>query len=302
MRKLDLVVDVANMVYKAHHRFNIKQQPPMMSGTKLTGHVHGTMSMLLSFHRQYSTGRNVRFVFVKEGNCKWRRELLAAYKANRGGQPNPNGTGILEEAWSFIEMLPGLSVVAEGQEADDAIAAHVVGNPDRQHVILSADRDLWQLIGRSHVSVVTSTKEKPVTVYEIETDFGTTRPELLPLAKACLGDTSDNIPGVMRFSRDDLKILLNRQPPSLGQTSEQIAQSFLDTASHAPGLKPRTVELIKQSLEQIARSHKIATLQTKCPLTSTTNRADAEGLKQRLEAWECFSTAERIGEIFMGAK
>jgi len=295
LRKVDLVIDVANMVYRAHHRFNVKQQPPMACDGKPTGHIYGTVSMLLSMLRQHGVGRDVRFVFAMEGGCTWRRELFAAYKANRG---EARGHSSIDEVTEYLAAMPGLTITAPGQEADDAIAAHISRNPTRQHVVLSMDRDLWQLAGKSNVSVVIGTKEKPITVYDVAETFLTTRPELVPLAKACLGDTSDNIPGVMRFARDDLKVLLARQPPHLGQSSEDIAQSLLETSRHAPDMKPRTCGLIESSLEQIARSHRIATLQHASELTVQTNIPNRQALQSKLEAIECFSMAERLGEIY----
>ncbi len=99
---------------------------------------------------------------------------------------------------------------SEGNEADDVIASLVrlVTEQDGLFtVVVTSDRDLWQLIG-PRVRVYNPIKQEMVTEADIESAFKC-RPIHIPLFKALWGDYGDAVPNVMpRTQKQLLPIIL----------------------------------------------------------------------------------------------
>ncbi len=134
-------------------------------------------------------------------DCGSRRELDEAYKANR-----PDWSEVPEEERPFTQ-LPAVFGLLErmgvpyaeihGCEADDVIAAYARRVPEDGHaVILSTDRDYWQLIGE-RVSVLDwrGMESTLITPPIVERKLGV-RPDQVADFKCLVGDSSDHIPGV----------------------------------------------------------------------------------------------------------
>ncbi len=288
-QRVDLVLDVANMAMRA--AFSFKE---LSHRDAPTGHIYGSLTMLMHLINHYSKKYDCRVVFALEGKCEWRKELLPAYKANRGQRVGNAST--IKEVCQVFAMLPGLTIMSPDHEADDVIAAHVNSNPQIQQVIYTGDRDLWQLIGLN-VNVIKTVREDPVSVYQIDEDFRTTKPVLVPLAKALIGDPSDNIPGVDRFSRDDLRLLLAEiDAPDVDALLEAAEQLHQDGK-----LKPRTLGLIKDNKDHINKMLRITTLNRVCKYTSITNRPDQLAFQARMYDLGIKSLTDKM-DIFFGKR
>ena len=136
-------------------------------------------------------------VFDGEGSSDARVEMAPDYKANRAGAD-----------YSHLAWLPtiysGLRTVGlefeetTGAEADDVIAELVRRASDsRSSVIMSADRDFYQLLS-DHVVIANTMRkstEQIVDGDEVRRRFGV-EPWQWCDYMALVGDTSDNIPGV----------------------------------------------------------------------------------------------------------
>jgi len=129
----------------------------------------------------------------------FRHKMFEGYKANRKGMPD-----------ELAEQLPiakdaakdmGFKVLTcEGWEADDilgTLAGMGDADGDVHSYILTGDRDSLQLITETTSVVLVKTKEDIVyTPERFAEEYGIT-PEQFVHVKALMGDTSDNIPGVM---------------------------------------------------------------------------------------------------------
>lgn len=289
--KIDLIVDVSNLAFRAAYRFaDLSHQGAP------TGHVYGTLSILLALKRHYSEKHDCRFVFALDGHCKWRKEILPEYKGNRGTRANTT-TSMMQEVIEVIGWLPGLTVLAPDDEADDVIAAHIAAYPTKQHVVFSMDRDLWQLCHSHMVKVIKSSKEPPISIYQIDEDFFTTNPRLVPLSKALIGDTSDNVPGVKNFSREDLKLILAQMSgPDVDELL--VVAKKLDAAEK---LKPRTMRLLNENVGHIRSMLSITTLKRNCKYQEHQNQPDEVALKKRLTDLACNSLLEKL-VVFYGTQ
>ena len=136
-------------------------------------------------------------VFDGEGSSDARVEMAPDYKANRAGAD-----------YSHLAWLPtiytGLRAVGlefeetTGAEADDVIAELVrAAGAGRPSVIVSADRDFFQLLGDRVVIANTMRKssEQIVDSDEVRRRFGVEPWQWCDYV-ALVGDTSDNISGV----------------------------------------------------------------------------------------------------------
>jgi len=284
--QIDLVIDMSNLAYRAAHRFADLSHKGVP-----TGHVYGSLSILSSLKRHYAERHDCRLVFAYDGKCTWRNDLLPEYKGTRSSH---HSSYILDDVKEIASWLPGLTIRAPDDEADDVIAAHV-HSVSKQHVIYSMDRDLWQLARNHIVRIVKATKEPPITIFQISEDFHTINPRMVPLSKAIIGDKSDNIPGVKGFSREDLKLLLTKiSTPDVDKLIEAARE-----ADNASRLKPRTLKLLEENADSIKRMLTVATLKRDCKFTSKTNTPNQPALVARLEELACTSLLDKL-HIFYG--
>lgn len=127
----------------------------------------------------------------------FRHKMYDGYKANRHGMPDE-----LARQMPVIKRLlsaMGIAIVEkEGFEADDIIGtlSRAAADLGEKCVIMTGDRDSFQLINENVTVRLASTKEDIMyTPEKIGEVYGVTPREMLEV-KALMGDTSDNIPGV----------------------------------------------------------------------------------------------------------
>lgn len=193
-------------------------------------------------------------------DCGDRRSLDADYKANR-----PDWSEVPEDEIPFAQ-LPAirrmLDVVgipyaeARGCEADDLIASYALSAPEGWHaMILSTDRDYWQLVGE-RVSVVRYQGGvcDLVTPGAVERKFGV-RPDQFADWKCLVGDSSDNIAGVPGVGPKTAAALLAQ----FGSVDE-----LLSRLDEIP--KPKIRDALEQSRERLALNRKLILLTGGSPL------------------------------------
>jgi len=126
----------------------------------------------------------------------FRAEMYDEYKAHRDDTPEE-----LKPQIPYIrKILEGLRVPIleqEGVEADDLIATATreARESDVDVTIISADKDLMQLLVDEHVLMHDTMRDETYTPEEVEERFGVS-PEKQRYVMAMAGDSSDNIPGV----------------------------------------------------------------------------------------------------------
>ncbi|MEV7675147.1 5'-3' exonuclease H3TH domain-containing protein [Streptomyces sp. NPDC088752] len=132
----------------------------------------------------------------------WRKTIYPEYKANRPSAPDEYRRASREMVTAFLQhaRVPQLGIL--GEEADDLIGAYW-RTLDMPMTILSSDKDLLQLVGRTKRGAQceqirlssADTATDHWTADRVEEYYGCA-PEHLPLVLALAGDASDNIPGV----------------------------------------------------------------------------------------------------------
>ena len=164
---------------------------------KPTGVIFGFLSALRTLQEQF-TPEKIGFCFDSPGKLK-RHELCPTYK-QRDHLPDQDRREVSEQIQGLRcewlkELGYGNVFWQEGMEADDVIASLVHSTADDgEIVIVSADRDLWQLL-RPGVQLWNPIKQEPYSNVKFEAEWGIPV-KLWPNVKALAGCKSDNVAGI----------------------------------------------------------------------------------------------------------
>jgi DNA polymerase-1 len=221
------VVDISGYVFRAYHAL-----PPLASPSGEPTHaVLGVTTML---RKLIADRQPAMLVAAMDSPGKsFRHELYADYKGTRPPAPED----LPQQMTRVREVLDaqGIAVAEQaGVEADDVIASLVrkAREDGLQVVIVSADKDLLQLVGPD-VTVFDTAKSRVFGVPETEAKLGVP-PAAVRDYLALVGDSSDNVPGV----------------PSVGpKTAVDLLQRFGDLDGVYAGLDEITRKALRAKLE-----------------------------------------------------
>jgi DNA polymerase I len=190
-----LALDGNSLTYRAF--FALPPDMTTASG-QVTNAVFGFTSMLINLLKDHRPDALV--VAFDRPEKTFRHEANPAYKANREAAPD-----ILRQQMGLVrEVLDALGVTtvdAPGWEADDllgTIATQISGS-GHDVIIVSGDRDTYQLVSDPHVSVLYN--KRGVSDYALYDEAGIVERTGVTAAQyvdyaAMRGDTSDNLPGI----------------------------------------------------------------------------------------------------------
>ena len=215
--------------------------------------VYGFLNMFLNLTANIKCDYCLVLFDAKREN--FRNTIFPEYKATRPELPEDLRPQF-DLIHQSVEALNLNWLQQEGYEADDLIATftdHAL-QQDKEVVIVSADKDLMQLI-RPNVSFYDSMKNKFFTPEDVKEKFGV-YPELVTAVQALAGDSTDNIPGVPGIGIKTAAELIN-QFGSL--------QDVLDNAHTIKQNKRR--ELILANKENALISEKLVTLKKDVPVS-----------------------------------
>ena len=192
MKKI-LVIDGNSIINRAY--YGIK--PLTTKSGKFTNAIYGMVNII---SKQLSAIKpDYAAVAFDIKHPTFRHEMYSEYKAGRHPTP-PELLSQFPDAKECLKLM-GLAVLElPGWEADDiqgTIAKLAHGEKDTESYVLSGDRDLLQLID-DKVTVLLVTNSDTLAMKEAEfTEKYGISPSLFVDMKALMGDSSDNIPGVM---------------------------------------------------------------------------------------------------------
>jgi len=162
--------------------------------------------MLLKYRKLF---RNYDFVFALEGaGKKKRRAIFSAYKGG-GREHMESSKPLFSKSLKILDFLGCEIIRTPAGEADDAIAAFIKNKCDGCHtVIVSEDRDLWQLVKDPYVEV--HTRVGLISEGDVYHKTGGLGPDRMLLMKVFLGDKSDNIPRIPSLTKKKIMRLIKR--------------------------------------------------------------------------------------------
>jgi DNA polymerase-1 len=191
MKKL-LIIDTFNFLHRAYHALPSTFRGP---DGQPTNAVYGFTSMVLNVLEQIKPDYMVAALDGQEPT--FRVGEFTAYKAQR--KPMEDDLQVqIPKVFEILDAFEIKRIVVEGYEADDVIgtvAAKFKGKVDI--VIVSNDKDLWQLAGNGNIIMVPGKKGEMECMGEKEVDARLGfEAEKVADYKGLRGDPSDNIPGV----------------------------------------------------------------------------------------------------------
>ena len=183
-----------------------------------------------------------------------RQEKFNAYKIQRPAMPRD----MIDQMPIIKEVVAAYNLAlfeSPGFEADDIIAtiARVAKNKDIEVVIVSDDKDMYQLAGE-RMSFFSARKDAIWEYKALKEHLGFD-PHRITDFIALAGDNSDNIPGVKGIGEVTARQLINN------------FDSLDDIFRHLDKIKSAKVrEKLEQNKEQAVLSKELAVLETEVPL------------------------------------
>lgn len=252
--KTALLIDALGLAYRGHFAF--ARNPLLAPDGRPTSAVFSFLMTILPLLDQYAPD-HAAVVFDAPGPT-FRDALHADYKGTRPDMPEeiPPQLAIMKQ---FAEAL-GLRVLEEpGVEADDVLAtlaAHAARDGVHTYIV-SADKDLLQMVGDRVTALSPSRGDQPAQVMDaaaVEAKLGVPPGGVVDYL-ALVGDTADNVPGV----------------PGIGaKTAAKLLQQFGSLDAMYERLDEVMPERIRQALrdnrDTAMLSRSLITLESDAPL------------------------------------
>lgn len=192
-------------------------------------------------------------IFVLDNYSIHKGDLYPQYKMQRSITGN-SPIKMLEE-W-VKETYPDRVCYSPEHEADDVIATLCA--KEESAVVISADRDLWQLLSQG-IRIYCPFKKRFIQTSDLVDSFRLTSPKNVVLYKTCWGDACDNVPNVLpRMQKQLLPII-------------KLADGTMDRFNHLveerwSTLTYRCQTLLVKGKAQLSINYQIVKLKQDCPL------------------------------------
>ena len=168
-----------------------------------TAVLYGVFRDILQLQELYATSY---IAFCFDGGCDRRTRIFPRYKRSRVDANKERSEEEREARRSLRNQIYNLRVkhlpeagfcnlfYQDGYEADDLIAALVKQYTEHESIILSSDKDLYQLL-RPGVWIWNPVSQKSITVESFQEEWGIS-PDRWAWVKAIAGCKTDNISGI----------------------------------------------------------------------------------------------------------
>lgn len=231
--------------------------------------IGGLQSVLNALKRICEATRpnSVVVVFDGEGGSLKRREIFKEYKSQR--KPIKLRTNYLDpkdveqnvhfqfnKLLELLECLPVHIIRLKNVEADDVIAYLCAHFPEDQRIVASGDKDFYQLLNEKTI-IYSANKKILITTKDCIEEFGI-HPNNFALAKAIVGDKSDNIKGIRGMGFKTLTKLFpemkNTQPIDLVGLFQTCTEKVVQSPKYQSILNDRDLIMINLRLVQLQDS------------------------------------------------
>ena len=279
-KKILYLVDGSSYIYRAYHALpNLTN-----SAGEPTGALLGVANMLRRLLKD-AESENIAVVFDAKGPT-FRHKMYDQYKANRPPMPAELSQQV-ESIHAFVRLLGLPLIQVGGVEADDVIGtlADRAAAQKMDCVISTGDKDMAQLVN-DHVSLVNTMTDTHMDAEGVVAKFGV-KPEQIVDFLALTGDKADNIPGVEKCGPKTAAKWLNEWHDLDG------------VMAHADGMKGKIGEYLRQGLEILPLSKKLATISLDLELELDIDalkraQVDEAALRQFLQRYEFSSWLQEL--------
>ncbi len=236
-----ILVDGSSYLFRAFHAL-----PPLTSSRgQPTGAIYGVINMLKKLVDEYQP-EMIGVVFDAKGKT-FRNDMYPEYKAHRPPMPDDLRSQI-EPIHQLVDALGYMRIVEPGVEADDVIGTLAKRAAEQGYKVLisTGDKDLAQLV-TDDITLINTMNNTLSTPESVKDKFGIPAEQIIDYL-ALIGDTADNIPGVPKVG-----------PKTAVKWLTQY-ESVENIIHHADEFKGKVGEYLRDSLEQLPLSYKLATI------------------------------------------
>tara|TARA_R110002073_G_scaffold147687_3_gene300716 strand:- start:35326 stop:38211 length:2886 start_codon:yes stop_codon:yes gene_type:complete len=272
------LIDGFAQFFRAYHAIRTPMSSPVTG--EPTNMTYGFVGMLLKLlrndgsHLKDDGAVSYLAVALDVGGDKgtFRSELYPEYKANRDEPPEDLRPQV-DRALALLEEIGVPVIGCAGYEADDILATIATDfsskHPDIRVRIISKDKDLKQLLGEGAppTEMYDLHKDELITEADLMEELGL-RPEQVIDLLTLMGDTADNIPGVMGIGiKTAAKLLVEH-----GDLDSILAAADEGT------IKGKRRENLIASKEHLPLSKDLVTLRHDVPIVLDLNDAAVESI------------------------
>jgi len=224
-----MIIDGTNAFYRSYI-----VDPSISANGQPVGGVIGFMKSLQKLIREIKPDQVV-VCWDGAGGSQRRRSMNKNYKQGRKAvRLNRNDNNLSEDEqrenrteqmfrlFEYINQLPIAQIVVDNVEADDIISAVCREFPGWQKIIVSSDKDFYQLLDDETI-LFRPIQKKIVNKKSLIEEFGI-HPTNFALARAMAGDPSDNLPGITGAG---LKTVAKRFP-FMAEEKEYVVEELVE--------------------------------------------------------------------------
>lgn len=247
MKNKILLLDSNSLMHRAYHAMPNLSTPQGFH----TGAIYGFLNILLKLIKEQQP-THIAAAFDLKGKT-FRHEMFKDYKATR----KPMDAELAEQVEPLKNLITamGIKIVSkEGYEGDDILGTLAKRFND-ECIIVTGDRDSFQLVSPTTKIFWTKKGVSDIEVYDVERlkEDGFTPSQFIDY-KALMGDSSDNIPGVKGIGEKTAKALLEEYG------------SLDEILSHSDDIKGKNGENIRRDRELALLCRTLATINTDTPV------------------------------------
>jgi len=188
-------------------------------GGQGTNLIHGALLEIFKFVAMFQPEKTV-IAWDSREKSRWRRAIYSEYKAAKRTSLSTDQLKNLDRQQKIVrEAINNLSIQqleVDGVEGDDLVAYAVIIPENRPAVIISTDRDFWQLVRGDLVKVYDPRKKFLLAGSSFSQHTGFDSPEHHLAYKVLKGDPGDGVPpAVIRMGEKKAKELARKfkMPP-----------------------------------------------------------------------------------------
>ena len=261
-RKRLFLIDGYALVYRAH--FAMIRNPLITSDGRHTSALFGFINSIFKIIRDEDPDYLVAVFDAKEKT--FRHEMYPEYKATREKMPDELREQ-LPDLWRLIEAFNIPRMEMPGYEADDIIGALAVSAKELgiESYIVSGDKDFMQLVN-DHIFLYTpgrqGAKADVVDRKGVEEKWNVQPEQIIDLL-GLMGDSSDNVPGVMGIGKKTAVSLLQEYGD---------LETILANAENVKNKRAR--EGLQTGMEMAHLSKELVTIKTDLSLSTTVNELE----------------------------
>lgn len=246
-----LLIDGSNLAFRANYVSNLT-----VHGKKVSA-IYGSLRMLRGLAHEYYPVEQTVICWDFKGS-EARRKIYPDYKQNRRTTDEKQAE-YEQVLWQIDKLRKVLRLLAvpqlrvRGVEADDLLAdlSAYLASKGKRVVVVSSDRDLFQLVGKD-VRLSHPATGKTYTPKLLTKTLGYPYERFL-YARCMEGDSSDNIPGIRGIGPKKAAFVMNehRNVADIIKFREEIAAEIRAPAlldANAPEILTRNVRLMKLGL------------------------------------------------------